>query len=141
MALDGENIDPAVVSDFGAEWSRFDQTGMDEAETQALFDRYFAVFPWDSLPAGAVGFDLGCGSGRWARLAAQRVGTLHCIDPAEAALAVAREKLKAQTNAVFHHACQRRIVRSAIPVASRIAAAVCSIRGTITHAIKIAPSR
>ena len=47
---------------------------------------------------------MGCGSGRWARLAAQRVGTLHCIDPAEAALAVAREKLKAQTNAVFHHA-------------------------------------
>lgn len=104
MALDGDNIDPAVVSDFGAEWSRFDQTGMDEAETQALFDRYFAVFPWDDLPEGAVGFDLGCGSGRWARLAARRVGTLHCIDPAEAALAVAREKLKDQPNAVFHHA-------------------------------------
>lgn len=104
MALDGDNIDPAVVSDFGAEWSRFDQTGMDEAETQALFDRYFAVFPWEALPAGAVGFDLGCGSGRWARLAARRVGTLHCIDPAEAALAVAKAKLSDQPNAVFHHA-------------------------------------
>lgn len=104
MALDGENIDPAVVSDFGAEWARFDQAGMGEAETQALFDRYFAVFPWEELPKDPVGFDLGCGSGRWARLAAQRVGTLHCVDPAEAALAVAKEKLKDQPNAVFHHA-------------------------------------
>ena len=104
MALDGENIDPEVVSDFGAEWARFDQAGMGEAETQALFDRYFAVFPWEKLPADPVGFDLGCGSGRWARLASRRVGTLHCIDPAEAALAVAKEKLKDQPNAVFHHA-------------------------------------
>lgn len=112
MALDGENIDPEVVSDFGAEWARFDQAGMGEAETQALFDRYFAVFPWEKLPKDPVGFDLGCGSGRWARLAAQRVGTLHCIDPAEAALAVAREKLKSQPNAVFHHAGV-----SAIPLA------------------------
>jgi SAM-dependent methyltransferase len=112
MALDGENIDPAVVSDFGAEWARFDQAGMGEAETQALFDRYFAVFPWDRLPKDPVGFDLGCGSGRWARLAARRVGTLHCVDPAEAALAVAKEKLKDQSNAVFHHAGV-----SAIPLA------------------------
>lgn len=104
MALDGENIDPEVVSDFGAEWARFDQAGMGEAETQVLFDRYFAVFPWEQLPKDAVGFDLGCGSGRWARLASRRVGTLHCIDPAEAALAVAREKLKDQPNAIFHHA-------------------------------------
>ncbi len=112
MALDGENIDPEVVSDFGAEWARFDQAGMGEVETQALFDRYFAVFPWETLPKDPVGFDLGCGSGRWARLAAQRVGTLHCIDPAEAALAVAKEKLKDQPNAVFHHAGV-----SAIPLA------------------------
>lgn len=112
MALDGENIDPEVVSDFGAEWARFDQAGMGEAETQALFDRYFAVFPWETLPKDAVGFDLGCGSGRWARLASRRVGTLHCIDPAEAALAVARNKLKDQPNAVFHHAGV-----SAIPLA------------------------
>lgn len=112
MALDGENIDPAVVSDFGAEWARFDQAGMGDAETQALFDRYFAVFPWDRLPQNAEGFDLGCGSGRWARLAVQKVGTLHCIDPAEAALAVAREKLKDQPGARFHHAGV-----SAIPLA------------------------
>lgn len=112
MALDGENIDPEVVSDFGAEWARFDQAGMGEAETQALFNRYFAVFPWETLPKDPVGFDLGCGSGRWARLASRRVGTLHCIDPAEAALAVAKEKLKDQPNAVFHHAGV-----SAIPLA------------------------
>lgn len=112
MALQGENLDPDVVSDFGAEWARFDQAGMGDEETRKLFDRYFEIFPWDALPAGAEGFDLGCGSGRWAQLAAQRVATLHCIDPAEAALAVARDKLKDQPNALFHHAGV-----SAIPLA------------------------
>jgi SAM-dependent methyltransferase len=104
MAVPGDNLDAAVVSDFGAEWARFDQAGMGDDETQALFDRYFSIFPWDRLPAGAEGFDLGCGSGRWARLAARRVGRLHCIDPAEAALDVARAKLAEAPNVQFHHA-------------------------------------
>lgn len=104
MAGQGQNLDPAVVSDFGAEWARFDQSGMDPDETQLIFDQYFDVFPWERLPKDAEGFDLGCGSGRWAALAAQRVGTLHCIDPAEAALAVAKVKMKDQPNVRFHHA-------------------------------------
>ena len=51
---------------------------------QRIFDSYFQVFPWDSLEPDAVGFDLGCGTGRWAKLVAPRVGTLHCIDPSSA---------------------------------------------------------
>lgn len=104
MTSPGRNLDAAVVSDFGAEWSRFDQSGMGDAELQAAFDRYFAVFPWDRLPADAAGFDLGCGSGRWASLVAPRVGTLHCIDAADAALNVAREKLAGQGDVQFHNA-------------------------------------
>lgn len=101
---DAANLDAAVVEDFGAEWSRFDQSALSAAEKQTIFDRYFAVFPWADLPAGAEGFDLGCGSGRWASLAARRVGTLHCIDPAASALAVARRNLAGQANARFHNA-------------------------------------
>lgn len=93
-----------MVDDFGAEWSRFDQSGMGEETLRVWFDRYFAVFPWSDLPSDAQGFDLGCGSGRWASLAAERVGTLHCIDASEAALAVARTKLSARDNCRFHHA-------------------------------------
>ncbi len=39
-------------------------------------------FPWHTLPDEAVGFDLGCGSGRWARFVGRRVGRLFCVDPA-----------------------------------------------------------
>lgn len=104
MTSTGQNLDAAVVSDFGAEWARFDQSGMGDQELRTAFDRYFAVFPWEKLPKDAQGFDLGCGSGRWASLVAPRVGALHCVDAAEAALNVARGKLADQPNVRFHEA-------------------------------------
>ena len=61
-----------------------------------MFENYFSIFPWDTLPPNSVGFDLGCGSGRWARRVAPRVGTLHLIDPSEAigvALDLPRKRL------------------------------------------------
>ena len=97
------NLDQGTVDSFGDEWSRFDQTGMSDVEALAIFDKYFAVFPWSSLPEGASGFDMGCGSGRWARLMAPRVGHLHCIDPSNA-LDVARRVLKDHPNVTFHQA-------------------------------------
>ena len=98
------NVDPRVVADFGDEWSRHDQSGVGSDELLRLFNEYFSVFPWDALPAGAQGFDLGCGSGRWAYFVAPRVGKLHCVDPAAAALQVARKNLASQPNCEFHHA-------------------------------------
>lgn len=98
------NIDPKTVAGFGEEWAAFDQDDLPAEELQGLFDDYFSVFPFIDLPAGAEGFDLGCGSGRWADLMAERVGRLHCIDPSDKALAVARHKLNHYRNVVFHHA-------------------------------------
>jgi hypothetical protein len=60
------NLDPETVASFGDEWARFDQSGMSDDEARKVFDEYFHVFPWVDLPADAVGFDMGCGSGRWA---------------------------------------------------------------------------
>ena len=97
------NLDPATVQSFADEWSRFDQSAMDDAEAVAIFNEYFAVFPWVSLPRDASGFDMGCGSGRWARLMAPKVGHLHCIDPSSA-LEVARHTLSDQGNVSFHQA-------------------------------------
>ena len=97
-----QNLDAATVAGFGTEWSRFDQSELSEAERLATFEQYFAVFPWDALPADAEGFDLGCGSGRWAALAAPRVGKLHCVDASPDALAVARTTLAGQKNCEFH---------------------------------------
>jgi SAM-dependent methyltransferase len=98
------NVDPAVVAGFGDEWSRFDQSALDPAELAELASQYFAVFPWDRLSPNAVGVDLGCGSGRWARVVAPRVATLHCVDPSAEALAVARRNLRQFRNVVFHQA-------------------------------------
>jgi ubiquinone/menaquinone biosynthesis C-methylase UbiE len=98
----GANIDRRTVEGFGEEWDSFDQTELDEAEHRRLFEAYFSVFPWQDLPTAAEGFDLGCGSGRWAALAAERVGTLHCIDASAKALAVAKRRLEDRGNVRFH---------------------------------------
>src|ERR1043165_8782703 len=98
------NLDRATVDDFGREWRRFDQSAVSGAELQRSFAEYFAIFPWDSLSRDAVGFDAGCGSGRWAALVAPRVGVLHCIDASADALAVARRNLKGLNNISFHTA-------------------------------------
>lgn len=78
-----------TIEGFGYEWTKFDQSGVDPAELERLFGLYFALFPWDSLPPGAVGFDLGCGSGRWARFAAARTGKVVAVDASADALKVA----------------------------------------------------
>jgi len=99
-----ENIDDKVVQDFGKEWSSFDYIETPEEELQEIFDSYFDIFPWDSLPKLAVGFDLGCGSGRWAKIVAPRVDVLYCIDPSPEALGVAKNNLKEHPNCSFFQA-------------------------------------
>jgi SAM-dependent methyltransferase len=81
-----------VVDAFGREWAAFDHAAS-TGEIEATFAQYFRIFPWDQLPDRAEGFDLGCGSGRWARLVAPRVGALTCIDASTAAVAVASRNL------------------------------------------------
>lgn len=98
------NIDPETVTGFGEEWTTFDQTHLSESEASTLFDQYFAIFPWELLPPDAEGFDLGCGSGRWARRVSDQVGKLHCIDASEMALRVAQRNLSHLSNCEFHHA-------------------------------------
>ncbi|MEP1201233.1 class I SAM-dependent methyltransferase [Tateyamaria sp.] len=95
------NIDPKTVSSFGDEWARFDQEALSDEEHAYLFDTYFHIFPWETLPEEAQGFDMGCGSGRWAMMVAPKVAKLTCIDPSPEALAVARRKLAHTSNAVF----------------------------------------
>jgi SAM-dependent methyltransferase len=98
------NIDSATVAGFGAEWSRFNFAGHSSAELDALFADYFSQFPWESLPPNAVGFDAGCGSGRWAARVAPRVGRLHCVDASPDALRVARKNLEQAPNCELHEA-------------------------------------
>jgi len=98
-----KNIDKDTVLSFGDEWSRFDQSKLATEEAEKIFDEYFSVFPWQKLPECATGFDMGCGSGRWAKLMAPRVGHLHCIDPSSA-LEIAKSALSLENNVTFHNA-------------------------------------
>ena len=100
--LESSNLDARTVAGFGREWDHFDQTELAGEEYDDLFSAYFGIFPFDDLPQGAEGFDLGCGSGRWAAGVAPRVGKLHLIDPAQKALDVARRRLEGAGNAAFH---------------------------------------
>ncbi len=96
------NLDESTVAGFGDEWQRFDQSGASAVELAEVFAQYFGIFPWGALPDSAVGADFGCGSGRWARLVAPRVGRLHLVDASGEALAVAERNLAAHSNCTFH---------------------------------------
>ncbi len=100
--LQQDSLDQKVIEGFGDEWSRFDQSVLSRQDHEEMFQAYFSTFPWKALPEGSVGFDLGCGSGRWAKLVAPRVGELHCIDPSTEALAIAKKNLADQRNCRFH---------------------------------------
>jgi SAM-dependent methyltransferase len=95
------NSDLNVVTDFGNEWKEFDQSDLSEVELNNIFNEYFGIFPWDSLPAGSHGFDLGCGSGRWAKLVSKRCDHLHCIDPSDA-IDIAKRNLIDNKNCSFY---------------------------------------
>lgn len=97
-----ENVDTKVVAGFGDEWSRFDQSALSKDELGKMFDNYFNIFPWEKIERDAEGFDLGCGSGRWAKVVAPRVGKFHLIDASDDALEVAKRNLRNADNCEFH---------------------------------------
>ena len=96
------NVDENVVSGFGDEWQHFDR--IDIPDYDQAFEDYFHIFPWDCIPADAIGFDLGCATGRWAKYVSSKVRVLHCIDASAEALEVARKNLGKISTVVFHHA-------------------------------------
>lgn len=101
--ISSPNIDKETVESFGKEWSRYDQSKLSDEESSELFDKYFAIMPVKDLPPNSTGFDMGCGSGRWAKHMAPYVGKLNCIDASSHALQVARINLSCCENVVFHH--------------------------------------
>jgi SAM-dependent methyltransferase len=102
MAAQG-NLDRETVEGFGREWAAFRQgEELSEAERIKIFADYFGIFPWASLHRGAVGIDVGCGSGRWAMLVAPRVKHLHVLDASPLALETAKQNLAGASNVTFH---------------------------------------
>ena len=98
---DKKNINLEVVKGFGEEWTLFDQSSLPPEEREQIFNQYFSIFPWELISEDSEGFDLGCGSGRWALCMAPKVSKLHCIDPSSA-IEVARKNLSQVDNCIFH---------------------------------------
>ena len=96
-----ENIDQQTVDSFGQEWNRFQQSKLSGEESSFIFRQYFSIFPWELISKEAEGFDMGCGTGRWAAHVAKKVGLLHCIDPSSA-IDVAKSNLRDFNNVVFY---------------------------------------
>ena len=95
-----DNLDINTVKSFGDEWSRYDQAELKYEEAEKYFNDYFAVFPWEMINTNSVGFDMGCGTGRWARLFADKVKLLNCIEPSKA-INVAKKNLADKKNLCF----------------------------------------
>ena len=91
------NIDQKVVNDFGREWKAFNHNDIDNESLRSAFDSYFNFFPFETLKE-AEGFDMGCGSGRWAQFVCPKVGFLHCIDPSKTALDQAKLNMTGLAN-------------------------------------------
>lgn len=92
-----------VIKDFGKEWNSFDQSNLSEKELINNFNQYFSVFPLQELDRDKEGFDLGCGSGRWAKLIAPKVKKLNCIEPSIDAINVAKKNLNDFSNVTFYN--------------------------------------
>lgn len=98
-----QSIDKKVINDFGKEWNLFDQSKLNSKELKKLFDRYFKIFKKNILNKNSIGFDLGCGSGRWAYFIAPKVKKLNCIDPSNLALEVSKKNLIKFDNINFYN--------------------------------------
>ena len=73
------NLDKNVVKDFGAEWKEYNQRNIENEELEIIFNNYFKIFPFHLVSKNSEGFDMGCGSGRWAKFIAPKVKKLNCI--------------------------------------------------------------
>ena len=97
------NKNQKVIDDFGKEWKTYNQNNLNKEELSVLFNNYFGIFPFEKIGKNSIGFDMGCGSGRWAKLIAPKVKTLNCIEPSKIAIGEAKQNLIKFTNCKFQN--------------------------------------
>lgn len=77
-----KNIDWKTVQSFGEEWLRFENFSKEEIEGAGA--EYFDIVTEKMLHSEARVLDVGCGTGRWSKYLAPRVGFIEAIDPSDA---------------------------------------------------------
>ena len=98
-----KNTDQKTVEGFGVEWNKYNQSSIPTKELEKSWNQYFNIFPFEKLNNDSQGFDMGCGSGRWAKFVANKVNHLNCVDPSIEALDVAKRNLSNYSNVSFYH--------------------------------------
>ena len=78
-----EDLSKIIIEDFGNEWETYNQNVISEAELETLFNYYFVNFPFNLIGKNSIGFDMGCGSGRWAKLMAPKVKSFIVLSQAK----------------------------------------------------------
>lgn len=78
----GNNIDAITVKSFGEEWKAFHQ--FDDKELKRIGDEYFDIVRPEMYGQNKIAADFGCGTGRWTKYFAERVGAIAAIDPSDA---------------------------------------------------------
>lgn len=96
------NKNTKVIKEFGEEWIKFNYSKIDLKKLKQNFDEYFDIVSDDFLSEKSEGFDMGCGSGRWAQFVAPKVQHLNCIEPSDA-IKVAKINLKDFKNITYYN--------------------------------------
>ena len=108
--MNKQNLEDKLITDFGNEWSSFDQINLSLEEKKKIFNDYFSIFPKNFLNKSNKGFDLGSGSGRWAYFIAPHVRELICIEPSKA-IEVSKINLSARCNCIL---VPRKLLRTSL---------------------------
>jgi SAM-dependent methyltransferase len=85
FSTDGENIDNEVVQTFGEEWLKFKDYSDEEIRLFAIM--YFDILNDQIINKNTYALDIGCGTGRWTKYLANRIGFVEAIDPSNAVFA------------------------------------------------------
>lgn len=80
---DGKNIDPRVVDEFGNEWLKFS----DQSDVNKVGEEYFDILNEKIINNKTYALDIGCGTGRWTKYLAPKVGFIEAVDPSNAIFA------------------------------------------------------
>ena len=97
-----KNIDQKLVNDFGNEWDSYKQNSI-RHDLELGFNEYFHLMPEQFITSNSIGFDAGCGSGRWAKFICPKIKQLNCIEPSQKAINVAKNNLNNYKNCVFEN--------------------------------------
>jgi SAM-dependent methyltransferase len=85
FSTDGKNIDNEVVQTFGEEWLKFKDYSDEEIRLFAIM--YFDILNDQIINKNTYALDIGCGTGRWTKYLANRIGFVEAIDPSNAVFA------------------------------------------------------